>query len=135
MAFRTYPSATWQPAAGHSAAYPIRKPFDAGVIVTVNTDDVLVFGRSVSEESLSLFQAKLICDAELEGNPFGRTDRSRAIGRGAVFTHGAIPARCHSQGQRRSQVERPRPINRRLLLLCGSHCAVRSSSMVPLAHG
>jgi adenosine deaminase len=48
------------------AVHPIRKLFDAGVIVTVNTDDVLVFGRSVSEEFLSLFQAKLFSEDELE---------------------------------------------------------------------
>jgi len=86
MAFRTYPSATWQPAAGHSAAYPIRKPFDAGVIVTVNTDDVLVFGQSVSEESLSLFQAKLFCDAVLERiHLAGLTDPEREVV--APFSH------------------------------------------------
>jgi adenosine deaminase len=39
------------------AAHPIRKLFDAGVIVTVTTDDVLVFGQGVSEEFLRLFQA------------------------------------------------------------------------------
>jgi adenosine deaminase len=38
------------------AVHPIRKLFDAGVIVTVNTDDVLVFGQGVSEEFLSVFQ-------------------------------------------------------------------------------
>lgn len=48
------------------AKHPIRALFDAGVIVTVNTDDVLVFGRSVSEEFLSLFQAKLFSDDELD---------------------------------------------------------------------
>jgi adenosine deaminase len=48
------------------AAHPIRKLFDGGVIVTINTDDVLVFGRSVSEEFLSLFRAKLFSDDELE---------------------------------------------------------------------
>jgi AcrR family transcriptional regulator len=31
--------------------HPIRKLFNAGVIVTVNTDDVLVFGQGVSEGS------------------------------------------------------------------------------------
>jgi adenosine deaminase len=48
------------------AVHPIRKLFDAGVIVTVNTDDVLVFGQGVSEEFLSLFQAKLFNADELE---------------------------------------------------------------------
>jgi adenosine deaminase len=46
--------------------HPIRKLFDAGVIVTINTDDVLVFGQGVSEEFLSLFQASLFSADELE---------------------------------------------------------------------
>jgi hypothetical protein len=48
------------------AGHPIRKLFDAGVIVTVNTDDVLVFGQSVSEEFLNLFRASLFSAGELE---------------------------------------------------------------------
>jgi adenosine deaminase len=32
--------------------------FDAGVIVTINTDDVLVFGQGVSEEFWNLFEAR-----------------------------------------------------------------------------
>jgi adenosine deaminase len=46
-------------------AHPIRRLFDAGVKVTVNTDDVLMFGRSVSEEFLSLFDAGLFTAFEL----------------------------------------------------------------------
>jgi adenosine deaminase len=46
--------------------HPIRKLFDAGVIVTINTDDVLVFGHGVSEEFLSLFEAKLFNANELD---------------------------------------------------------------------
>lgn len=46
------------------ALHPIRKLFDAGVIVTINTDDVLVFGEGVSEESL--FQANVFSIDELE---------------------------------------------------------------------
>lgn len=34
--------------------HPIRKLFDSGVEVTVNTDDVLVFDSGVSEEFLGL---------------------------------------------------------------------------------
>ena len=41
--------------------------FDAGVEVTVNTDDVLVFGNGVSEEFLSLYQAKVFNADELDG--------------------------------------------------------------------
>jgi adenosine deaminase len=39
--------------------HPIRKLYDAGVIVTVNSDDVLVFGSDVSEEILSLYKAEV----------------------------------------------------------------------------
>ncbi len=46
--------------------HPIRRLFDAGVKVTVNTDDVLVFGNGVSEEFLSLYQAKVFNADELD---------------------------------------------------------------------
>ena len=46
--------------------HPIRKLFDAGVEVTVNTDDVLVFGNGVSEEFLGLYQAKVFNAEELD---------------------------------------------------------------------
>jgi len=46
--------------------HPIRKLYDAGVRVTVNSDDVLVFGRSVSEELLGLFQAGTFSAVELD---------------------------------------------------------------------
>jgi len=39
------------------AERPIRKLYDAGVRVTVNTDDLLVFGQSVSDEFLNLYRA------------------------------------------------------------------------------
>jgi adenosine deaminase len=48
------------------ARHPIRRLFDAGVVVTVNTDDALVFGRSVSEEFLALFEAGVFTAAELD---------------------------------------------------------------------
>ena len=48
------------------AEHPIRKLFDAGIIVTVNTDDVLMFGAGVSEEFLNLFRAGLFSADELE---------------------------------------------------------------------
>jgi adenosine deaminase len=47
--------------------HPIRKLYDAGVKVTVNTDDVLVFGNGVSEELLSLYQARVFNADELDG--------------------------------------------------------------------
>ncbi len=37
--------------------HPIRKLFDFGVKVTINSDDVLVFGQSVSKEYLDLYKA------------------------------------------------------------------------------
>lgn len=46
--------------------HPIRKLFDAGVKVTVNTDDVLMFGQSVSEEFLNLYRAGLFSAAALD---------------------------------------------------------------------
>ena len=49
-----------------SKTHPIRKLYDAGVKVTVNTDDVLVFGNGVSEEFLSLYQAKVFNADELD---------------------------------------------------------------------
>jgi len=42
-------------------------PFiDAGVKVTVNTDDALVFGRTVSEEFLELYRTGVFTAAELD---------------------------------------------------------------------
>jgi adenosine deaminase len=46
--------------------HPIRKLFDAGVKVTVNSDDALFFGNGVSEEFLTLYQAGVFTAAELE---------------------------------------------------------------------
>jgi adenosine deaminase len=46
--------------------HPIRKLFDAGVKVTVNTDDALVFGVTLSEEFLRLYQARLFSAVELD---------------------------------------------------------------------
>jgi adenosine deaminase len=46
--------------------HPIRTLFDAGVKVTVNSDDVLVFGAGVSEEFLSLYRAGVFTPAELD---------------------------------------------------------------------
>ncbi len=48
------------------AEHPIRKLYDAGVKVTVNTDDVLMFGRSVSDKFLNLYRAGLFRGAELD---------------------------------------------------------------------
>ena len=46
--------------------HPIRKLFDHGVKVTINTDDLLVFGQSVSEEYLNLYREGVFSADELE---------------------------------------------------------------------
>ncbi len=46
--------------------HPIRRLYDAGVGVTVNTDDPLMFGASLSQEFLALFQAGVMTAAELD---------------------------------------------------------------------
>lgn len=48
------------------AVHPIRRLYDAGISVTVNTDDALMFGRTVSEEFLALYNAGLFTAAELD---------------------------------------------------------------------
>lgn len=46
--------------------HPIRRLVDAGVKVTINTDDVLIFGSSLSEEYLALHQAGVLTAGELD---------------------------------------------------------------------
>jgi adenosine deaminase len=46
--------------------HPIRRLFDAGVKVTVNSDDAIVFGVGVSEEFLRLYQAGVFTAKELD---------------------------------------------------------------------
>ena len=48
------------------ASHPIRKLFDAGVRVTVNTDDMVMFGQSVSHEFLNLYKAGCLNEKELD---------------------------------------------------------------------
>jgi adenosine deaminase len=48
------------------ASHPIRKLFDAGVRVTVNTDDMAMFGQSVSNEFLNLYKAGCLNERELD---------------------------------------------------------------------
>jgi adenosine deaminase len=48
------------------AAHPIRALFDAGVRITINTDDPLIFGSTLSEEFLAVFEAGLMTAAELD---------------------------------------------------------------------
>jgi adenosine deaminase len=48
------------------ASHPIRKLVDAGVRVTVNTDDMAMFGQSVSHEFLNLYRAGCLNEKELD---------------------------------------------------------------------
>ena len=48
------------------ASHPVRALYDAGVRVTVNTDDVLIFGQSLSDEFLNLHRAGVFSAAELD---------------------------------------------------------------------
>lgn len=45
--------------------HPIRKLYDNGVIVTINSDDILVFGNSVSQEFLDVCTSNLFTAEEL----------------------------------------------------------------------
>lgn len=53
-------------AARDLAHHPIRKLIDNGVRVSINSDDKTVFGRSVSEEYLSLYKAGVATAEELD---------------------------------------------------------------------
>jgi adenosine deaminase len=46
--------------------HPIRTLFDAGVSVTINTDDLMIFDQSVSEEYANLFREGVFTAAELD---------------------------------------------------------------------
>ena len=48
------------------ASHPIRILFDNGVPVTINTDDLMIFGQSVSEEYRNLYQAGVFSAKELD---------------------------------------------------------------------
>lgn len=45
--------------------HPIRKLYDYGVPVTVNTDDMLIFNQSISEEYMNLYASGLMTPQEL----------------------------------------------------------------------
>ena len=47
-------------------SHPIRTLFDNGVPVTINTDDLMIFGQSVSEEYRNLYQAGVFSAEELD---------------------------------------------------------------------
>ncbi len=46
--------------------HPIRALYDAGVRVTLNSDDALIFGVGVSEEFLALYRARIFAAVELD---------------------------------------------------------------------
>ena len=48
------------------AAHPIRILYDNGVPVTINTDDLMIFDQSVSEEYRNLYQAGVFSAQELD---------------------------------------------------------------------
>ena len=48
------------------ASHPIRALYDHGVDVTINTDDPMIFGQSVSDEYLNLYRAGVFTADELE---------------------------------------------------------------------
>ena len=48
------------------ASHPIRTLFDNGVPVTINTDDLMIFGQSVSEEYQNLYRAGVFSAQELD---------------------------------------------------------------------
>ncbi|MGV8984465.1 adenosine deaminase [Clostridium sp.] len=45
--------------------HPIRKLYDNGIKVTINTDDMLIFDQSVSEEFFNLYNAEVFNSTEL----------------------------------------------------------------------
>lgn len=47
-------------------AHPIRKLFDFGIIVTINTDDMLIFDKSLSQLYIDLFNNNIFSSKELE---------------------------------------------------------------------
>lgn len=47
-------------------SHPIRKLYDNGVKVTINTDDMIVFDQSVSDEFLNLYNSGLFIAIELD---------------------------------------------------------------------
>ena len=48
------------------ASHPIRTLFDNGVPVTINTDDLMIFGQSVSDEYRNLYLAGIFSAQELD---------------------------------------------------------------------
>jgi adenosine deaminase len=63
------------------ASHPIRILYDNGVSVTINTDDLMIFGQSVSEEYRNLYRARVLSAQELDdirrASLVGTNSRSR----------------------------------------------------------
>lgn len=51
--------------AGDYGSHPIRRLYDYGVKVTINTDDLLIFDQTVSQEYLNLYRSGLMTTEEL----------------------------------------------------------------------
>ena len=47
------------------ATHPIKQLYDNGIKVTINTDDLLIFNATVSDEYLKLFNCGLMTGKEL----------------------------------------------------------------------
>jgi adenosine deaminase len=46
--------------------HPARILFDNGVKITINSDDIMIFNQSVSDEFFNLYKAKLFLPEELD---------------------------------------------------------------------
>ena len=53
-------------AVSNLASHPIRILYDNGVPVTINTDDLMIFGQSVSQEYQNLYRASVFTAEELD---------------------------------------------------------------------
>ena len=54
-------------AAADYATHPIRRLYDYGVQVTLNTDDLMIFGQTVSDEYLNLYRSGAFTADQLDG--------------------------------------------------------------------
>ncbi|HRS53170.1 MAG TPA: hypothetical protein P5250_00500 [Bacteroidales bacterium] len=46
--------------------HPIRKLFDKGIKVTINTDDIMIFGQTLSDEYFNVYKAGLFSEEEIK---------------------------------------------------------------------
>ena len=54
-------------AAADYATHPIRRLYDYGILVTLNTDDLMIFGQTVSDEYVNLYRSGALTADELDG--------------------------------------------------------------------